>query len=77
MMSSIDSRPTLRRMRPGPHLGGQLLLGGQLAVRGARRVDHEAAHVTDVGDVAVQLGPLDELLAGLEPPLISNANTEP
>ena len=38
-------------------------------MRGARRVDHEAAHVADVGDVAVQLERLDEALAGLEPAL--------
>jgi hypothetical protein len=29
-------------------------------------VDDEAAHVADVGHVAVQLEPFDELLAGLQ-----------
>ena len=32
---------------------------------GTRRVDHEAAHVTDVRHVAVQLARLNELLAGV------------
>ena len=54
MMSSIDSRPTLSRTRPGVDVGRRLLLGRELAVRRARRMDHEAAHVADVGDVAVQ-----------------------
>ena len=68
-MSSIDSRPTLRRTRPGVTSDASLLLGRELAVRRARRVDHEAADVADVGDVAVQLERLDEPLAGLEPAL--------
>ena len=47
------------------HAGGQLLLAGELAVGGAGRVDDEAAHVADVGQVAVQLQRVDELLARL------------
>ena len=43
----------------------QLLGVRELAVGGARRVDDQAADVTDVGDVAVQHQRLDELLAGL------------
>ena len=65
-MSSIVSRPTLRRTRPGSTSDAGLLLGRELAVRRAGRVDHEAAHVADVGHVAVQLERLDELLAGLQ-----------
>ncbi len=66
MMSSTDSMPTLRRTRPAIDRRRRLLLGGELAVGGARRMDHQAAHVADVGDVAVQFGALDELLAGFE-----------
>ena len=68
MMSSIDSRPTLRRTRPGVTPARRLLLGRELAVGRAGRMDHEAADVADVGDVAVQREPLDELLAGLDAP---------
>ena len=45
---------------PGRDARGALLLLGQLRVRGRGRVDHEAAHVADVGHVAVQLERLDE-----------------
>ena len=65
-MSSMCSMPTASRTRPGVTPVAELLLGGQLAVRGRRRVDHQAAHVADVGHVAVQLQRLDEPLAGLE-----------
>src|SRR5690606_3732407 len=44
---------------------GELLLLGELAVGRRGRVDGEAAHVADVGDVAVQGQRLDEALAGL------------
>ena len=65
-MSSSDSMPTERRTRPGV-TPGELLLGDvELAVRGGRRVDREAAHVADVGEVAEQLEAVDEVLAGLE-----------
>ena len=46
--------PTASRTRPGRHAGGQLLLGGQLRVGRGRGVDHQRAHIADVGDVAVQ-----------------------
>src|SRR4051812_43146043 len=49
----------------GRDAGRQLLLGGELGVRGRGRVDHQAPHVTDVGHVAVQLEGLDEALARL------------
>ena len=65
-MSLMFSRPTASRTRPGRHAGRQLLLRGELRVRGRGRVDHQAAHVADVGDVAVQLERLDEALAGLD-----------
>ena len=45
--------------------GRKLLLGVQLGVRRARRVDHEAAHVTDVCDMTVQFQCLYKLLTGL------------
>ena len=64
-MSSIDSRPTDRRTSSGRTPGRELLVAGELAVGGRRRVDGQAAHVADVGQVAVQLEALDELLAGL------------
>ena len=48
------------------HVGGQLLLRRELAVRRAGRMDDEAAHVADVGHVAVQLECLDEALAGFQ-----------
>ena len=53
-MSSIDSSPTDRRTRPGCTPVETCSLA-ELAVRGRRRVDDEAAHVADVGHVAVQL----------------------
>src|SRR5690606_34311225 len=43
----------------------RLLLDGELAVRGGRRVDDERAHVADVRDVGVQLQGGDERLPGL------------
>ena len=49
--------------------GGDLLLGLELRVRRGRRVDGQAAHVADVGEVAEQLERVDELLARLEPAL--------
>jgi len=51
----------------GRDASGELLFRRQLAVRRRRRMDDQTAHVTDVGDVAVQLQALDEPLAGLEP----------
>ena len=42
-----------------------LLFGRQLAVRRAGRMDRQAAHVANVGDVAVQPQALHELLASL------------
>ena len=39
----------------GLDAGGELLLGGELAVGGGGGVDGQAAHVADVGEVAVQL----------------------
>src|SRR6202035_4850343 len=52
----------------GAHPGGQLLGGAQLGVGRRRRVDHQRAHVTDVGDVAVQLQCVDERLTGIHAP---------
>ena len=62
----MSSMPTASRTRPGRDAGGELLLGGELRVRGRRRVDDQRAHVADVGDVAVQRQRVDERLAGLD-----------
>ena len=64
-MSSIDSRPDRQSDQARLHAGAELLVAGQLAVRGRRRVDDERPHVADVGQVAVQLERLDEALPGL------------
>ena len=53
----------------GRDAGGGLLVGDELLVGGGGRVDREAAHVAHVGEVAVQLERVDELLARLEPAL--------
>src|SRR5277367_2874688 len=45
------------------HAGGQLLGGAELGMSRRRRVNHQRPHVTDVGDVAVQLERIDEGLA--------------
>src|SRR5690606_8983766 len=45
---------------------GELLFGGELAVRGAGRVDDEAAHVTDVDELAEQLGAVHEGASGVD-----------
>ncbi|EAU68636.1 hypothetical protein STIAU_5996 [Stigmatella aurantiaca DW4/3-1] len=47
----------------------QPLLGGELLVRGARRVDDERARVTDVRQQAPQLHPIDELAPRIDAPL--------
>ena len=52
--------------QPRADAGGQLLRRAQLGVGGRRGVDHQRAHVADVGDVAVQLERVDERLAGLD-----------
>ena len=62
----MPSMPTASRTRPGRDAGGELLLGGQLRVRGRRRMDHQRAHVADVGDVAVQRQRVDERLARVD-----------
>src|SRR5215207_9904520 len=46
---------------------GGLLVGDELLVGGGGRVDRKAPHVTYVGEVAVQLQGVDELLARLQP----------
>ena len=48
-------------MRPG----GGLLLFGELRVRGGCRVYHQAAHIADVGHMAVKLKGFHELLPSL------------
>ena len=65
-MSSSVSIPTQRRTSPGvtPVVG--LLVLGELRVCRRRGMDREAAHVTDVGEVAEKLEAVDELLARLE-----------
>ena len=65
MFSMPDREPD----QPGGDARGQLLLAGELRVGRRRRMDHEAAHVADVRDVAVQLEGLDERPAGLDPAL--------
>ena len=66
-MSSMCSMPDGQPDQARGDAGGQLLAPRrQLAVGGRRRVDDQAAHVTDVGHVAVQLERLDEPLAGLD-----------
>ena len=62
-MSSIDSMPDREAHEVGGDAGGRLLVGVELLVGGGRRVDGEAAHVAHVGEVAVQLERVDELLA--------------
>ena len=60
-MSSIPSRPDGQPDQARRHTGGQLLLGGRAAGVGGRgRMDHQRAHVTDVGHVAVQLERVDQ-----------------
>src|SRR5687767_14751566 len=44
--------------------GRQLLLCGQLGVRGRGRVNREAARIADIGDVVEQLQRVDEVPAG-------------
>ena len=63
MMSSGSSRPTEMRMRSGGTPAASSASSRQLPVRGARRVDHQRAHVADVGQVAAQLQRLDERAA--------------
>src|ERR1700733_9736240 len=50
----------------GGDAGGQLLGGAQLRVGGRCRVNHQRAHVADVGDVAVQLQRVHERLPSLD-----------
>src|SRR5207248_9949705 len=45
--------------------GLQLLLGGQLRMRGARRMDREAARIADIGDVVEHLEGVDEAPPGI------------
>jgi hypothetical protein len=61
-MSVTFSMPTESRTRTRGDAGGRLLLDAELAVRGGRRVDDEAADVADVRDVAVELQRVDEAL---------------
>ena len=68
-MSSIDSRPTDEAHEARVDAGRGLLFLGQLAVSRGRRLDHQAAHVADVGDMAVQFERLDEPRAGVAPTL--------
>ena len=68
-MSLMFSMPTARRTSPGVTPVGPLLLAGELRVGRRGRMDHEAAHVADVRDVAVQLERLDERSARLGPAL--------
>ena len=78
MMSSIDSRPTDRRTRPGstPVVSCSARLSWRVGGRG--RVDGEAAHVADVGHVAVQRrAPRRSAGPASMPPLMMNAGTEP
>ena len=58
--------PTERRTRPGVTPVVSCSLGVELAVRRARGVDREAAHVADVGEVAEQLEAVDEVPARLD-----------
>ena len=66
LRSSMFSRPTERRTRPGRDAGRELLLGGELRVRRRRGVDDEAAHVADVGEVAEQRHVVDEGTPGID-----------
>ena len=65
-MSSRVSMPTESRTRPGVTPVVQLLGELELAVRGARGVDREAAHVADVREVAEQLEAVDEVPARVD-----------
>ena len=60
------SMPTASRTSPGVTPVASCSSARELAVRRRGRVDHQAAHVADVGHVAVQLERLDEALAGLD-----------
>ena len=64
-MSSMPSMPTASRTSPGLTPVAELLLGAQLSVGGRCRVNHQGAHVADVGDVTVQFERVHERLAGL------------
>ena len=74
----MPSMPTDSRTRPGVTPVVSCSVGRELAVRRARRVDDQAAHVTDVGQVAEQLHRVDELACPAStPPRSSNASTAP
>ncbi len=44
----------------GGNSGGELLLGGELRVCRGSRVDNQASHITNVGDVAKQRDVVDQ-----------------
>ncbi len=55
----------------GGNSGGELLLGRELRVCRRSRVDNQASHVTNVGDVAKRRDVVDQCATGSTPPLIS------
>ena len=66
MMSSMLSMPTDRRTRPGVTPVATCSSPASWLCVVLARVDREAAHVADVGEVAEQLERVDELLARLD-----------
>ena len=64
-MSLTSSMPTDSRTTSGPAPAGDLLLVGELAVRGRGRMDDQRAGVADIGEMREQLQRLDQLDAGL------------
>ena len=56
----MSSMPTDSRTRSGRDAGGQLFFGGQLLVRGRSRMDHQRLGVSDIGQQAEQLEPVDK-----------------
>ena len=64
-MLEADREPHIALAHPRLHL----LLGRELRMRGARRMDGEAARIADIGDVVEQLERIDEAPPGLVPAL--------
>ena len=63
------SRPTESRTRPGRDPGSELLFGRELRMGRGCRMDDQAAHVADVGEMAEQADPVDERATGVNPAL--------
>ena len=78
LRSSTFSMSDRQTHEPRRDTGRQLLLGGELRVGRRCRVDDEAAHVADVGEVAEQLRrSRPAARPASTPPLSSNETTAP